>query len=220
MKTALMADDLTSEDIAQQLKCPYGELGEALGAMMYDSNKQMINTSIDALELVSYQRVMEIGPAGGTHLNYIMSYGKAITYFGLETSKTMVSQAKKNNKKYIGARKALFMNYDGLKIPYVHSFFDRLITVNTIYFWENPIEFMNELFRVLKPQGVGVVTFVDANVMKKLNFVNPLFELYDAHRFKALVAQTGFILKLLKKHTERVKSKDGTMVNREYLVAV
>ena len=39
------------------------------------------------------------------------------------------------------------------KLPYKNDFFDRAITVESFYFWPNPVENLKEVLRVLKPNG-------------------------------------------------------------------
>jgi SAM-dependent methyltransferase len=58
--------------------------------------------------------------------------------------------------------------YEGKKLPFEDETFDKIFTVNTVYFWENPVEFLNEIYRVLKDDGTFVLTFGQRDFMEKL----------------------------------------------------
>lgn len=220
MAQAITIDTVEILNLANQLRCPEGKAGKDLGYLMSTTNKGMIKASINELKLKPQNRVLEIGHASCVHLKDILKQKKGLRYFGLEISQTMVNEANQNNRGYVNDRKALFQEYDGYKIPYVHNFFDRIMTVNTIYFWENPKEFLIELHRVLKPKGLCVITFANADFMKKLPFVNDVFQLYDVEKMKKLGMQTLFEPASFYKKREQVKSKSGEMVNRSFTVAV
>ena len=76
-------------------------------------------------------------------------------------------------------KKAVFEIYDGETIPYADSFFDRIFSVNTIYFWTNPIGLISEIRRSLRPNGLCVLTYVNKEFAEKLPFVGDRFTLYD-----------------------------------------
>src|SRR5690606_34045802 len=163
------------KNLSHQLRCPTGEEGRELAHTMFESNKGMIIDSIASLRIREKNRILELGPGNGAHLPLIFGQASGLKYFGLDISKDMAEEARMNNKSFIANNKVLFSHYDGENIPYVHNLFDRVLTVNTISFWEHPVTFLNELHRVLKPEGICVITFVDGNFMKKLPFVDGSF---------------------------------------------
>ncbi len=89
----------------------------------------------------------------------------------------MRQEAEQNNLDHVIQGYALFQHYNGNKIPYVFNFFDRVMTVNIIYFWEKPAGFIKDLYRVLRPGGICVIAFVNGNFMKNLPFINSGFSL-------------------------------------------
>lgn len=208
--------------IAKQLRCPEGENGILMGEMLSESNDGMIRKSITSLELSDRNRILELGHGSCSHLSFLMKEASDIKYFGMEISSTMVEEAERINSKYIKKDVALFQLYDGFKVPYVHNFFDKILTVNTIYFWEQPIAYLNEIYRLLKPNGIFVLAFAKGNFMENLPFVSgtDIFSLYENSQFKELLAKTNFELKDIKDQKERVKSKTGEWVDREYSIAV
>lgn len=96
---------------------------------------------------------------------------------------------------------------------------NRILTVNTIYFWEKPVEFLNEMYRVLKPKGVFILTFVKKDFMKTLSFVNDKeFNIFSKYDILELLNQTSFKISNIKDKKETAVSKINTLVNGDYLI--
>ena len=207
------------EEIEKQLSHPNGENGVKIAENMNKSNIQMTISSIDSLGLLEQDTLLEIGHGNCGHLDKIFGKAKGIQYFGLEISKTMKDEAERINHELILKNNVCFQTYDGTKIPFSNNSFDKIFTVNTIYFWENPMEFMNEIHRVLKVNGIFVLTFAQKDFMKNLPHVKEKFSLYDNEDLDQLIKQTDFQIAEIVNKTEIVKSKSGDLVERQYSVA-
>lgn len=210
---------LDIKGMTHQLKCPTGEEGKKIARYLYESNRGMILDSIASLRIKKRNRILELGPGNGAHLSLLLRLASGLKYFGLDISQAMIKEAREKNREYVTRKSALFSEYDGETIPYVPNLFDRILTVNTIYFWERPKEFLGELHRVLKPGGICVITFVEGHFMEKLPFVDTSFQLYDMSEFVRLVAESSFTTVDVQSRNERARSKNGETVDREYLVA-
>ncbi|WP_027382061.1 class I SAM-dependent methyltransferase [Epilithonimonas caeni] len=201
--------------LGQQLSNPEGETGKEVAKMMNETNISMTKESIKALHLTDNNSVLELGHGNAGHLSYLLDFADKIQYIGLEISETMKSEAESINSKYLS--QADFQLYDGNKIPFENESFDKIMTVNTIYFWENPVEFFNEIYRVLRKDGSFVLTFAKKEFMKNLPFTAD-FKLYNYEDVEELVAQTNFKRMIRSDKEEWITSKTGTFVKREYKV--
>jgi len=201
--------------LAQQLSNPEGETGREVAKMMNETNISMTKESIKALHLKDNERILELGHGNAGHLSYLLDFADNIKYTGLEISKTMKSEAENINSKYLS--QANFQLYDGNKILFENESFDKIMTVNTIYFWENPVEFFNEIYRVLTKDGSFVLTFAKKDFMKNLPFTAD-FKLYNYEDVEELVTQTNFKRMIRSDKEEWITSKTGTFVKREYKV--
>ncbi len=198
-------------ELEEQLTCPNGEMGIKIGHMMNKSNIGMTLNSIAFLDINDNDRVLELGHGNCGHLDKVLGAGHNVRYCGLEISETMFDEAKQQESDW-----AEFQLYDGEHIPYEDEYFDKVFTVNTIYFWKNPIEMLKEIQRILKFNGVCVLAYANKDFMKKLVFVGDKFELYDQERITNLIAQSSLKLVDTKELSEQVKSKTGELVNRTY----
>jgi len=201
--------------LAKNLANPEGEIGKDIAKMMNETNISMTKETIKALLLLDNETVLELGHGNAGHLSYLLDFAENINYTGLEISETMKTEAGTINQKYLS--QAQFQLYDGKNIPFGNESFDKIMTVNTIYFWENPVDFLNEIYRVLKEHGSFVLTFADKDFMKTLPFTSD-FKLYNYEDIELLISQTNF-KRMIKSHKEEfITSKSGESVKREYKV--
>ena len=201
--------------LAKQLSNPEGEVGKDVAKMMNETNNSMTKETIKSLLLTDNESVLELGHANAGHLSYLLDFAENINFTGLEISETMKSEAESINQKYLSQAK--FQLYDGKKIPFEDESFDKIMTVNTIYFWESPVDFLNEIYRVLKEHGSFVLTFAKKDFMKTLPFTAD-FKLYNYEDIELLISQTNFKRMIKSEKVELITSKSGEQVKREYNV--
>ena len=128
-------------DIENQLSCPSGEKGVEMGEMMNETNIEMTRSSIRFLDIKDQHTILELGHGNCGHLDNILSCAEGIRYSGLEISETMQREAKEKNKYLLTNEHIEFRLYKGQQMPFPDHSFDRVMTVNTVYFWPKPAEF-------------------------------------------------------------------------------
>lgn len=209
-------DDEKLKELASQLRLPNGVKGVEIGDMMNEANINMTRHSIDQLDILDNETILELGHGNCKHLPYVLQQKSKLTYHGLETSELMNKEAKRINHQFTDRRQAFFHLYDGLKVPFADNYFDKIFTVNTIYFWADPKCLMSELYRVIKPNGILNITYAQQDFMKQLPFTQFGFTLYDNEKIKQLIDITPFKMLGSNTQTEAVKSKTGDLVKREF----
>jgi SAM-dependent methyltransferase len=206
---------LTKQEIGElenQLSCPKGENGILIGEKMHKSNIEMTRKSIEALRLSSSDSILELGHGNCGHLEEIVCLSDDIRYVGLEVSETMWQEAQTINS----SGQAEFILYNGREIPFPDNTFERILTVNTIYFWTNPVETIKEIERTLKPGGICILTYAEKSFMEKLPFVGERFSLFDRQAIRDLVGKSSLDILSFKEEKDQVLSKSGEQVLREY----
>lgn len=208
------------KSIASQLRCPQGEAGITMGERMNSSNGNMIQSAIDALQWNTNDVVVEIGPGNGFHIPHVLQQAKKIQYIGIDISETMIQEATQRNKTFIEEGKVSFKLVSSETIPLQNNFADNVFTVNTIYFWPHPKEYLNEIHRVLKPGGQLAISFATETFMKNLPFTQYGFELYDEPKVLSLLKQSGYIVQTSTRLTEQVQMDKDLFVEREFYIVV
>jgi ubiquinone/menaquinone biosynthesis C-methylase UbiE len=206
--------------IAAQLKHPTGEKGIEMANMMHETNINMTRHSIQNLHIESGNTILELGHGNAGHVEFIFEQAENLKYYGLEMSELMYQEARRINRNYVSQKQAFFSLYDGNVIPFQDNFFDKIFTVNTIYFWQDPEKLLSEIYRILQPKGVFCLTFAEESFMKQLPFTQFEFELYSTEKAEKLIEKTAF--KIINKETltEKVKSKMGDLVDRVFTTLV
>lgn len=204
------------KELAKQLSCPSGEAGSSVGDQMEEGNLNMIKAAFQATGFNSSDYLLELGHGNASHVQHLLP--KDVYYHGLEVSSLMMDEARKNNTGRINSEKATFGLFDGKNISLDNNTCTKIITVNTIYFWKEPLSLLRETYRVLAPLGKVILVFCDKNFMEKLPFCQYGFNLYEESKVKDLLNAAGFREISSSKFSDLVKSKMGEEVQREYLV--
>lgn len=208
------------QSIASQLKKPEGQKGIEMANMMHETNINMTLSSIQNLHISHGDIILELGHGNAAHLEYLMEQSSNLKYYGLEMSELMYQEARQINRNYVSQKQAFFLLYDGNQIPFPDAHFNKIFTVNTLYFWQEPVKFLSEIYRVLDNKGIFSLTFAQESFMKKLPFTAFEFELYNTEKVKKLISQTPFKVIKTENQTEKVKSKTGELVDREFTTIV
>ncbi|UUW10607.1 class I SAM-dependent methyltransferase [Flavobacterium plurextorum] len=206
--------------IASQLKLPTGEKGIEMGNMMNETNINMTRHSIQNLNISNENKILELGHGNAGHVEFLFEQAENLKYYGLEMSELMFQEARQINRNFVSQKQAFFSLYDGNKIPFENDFFDKIFTVNTIYFWQKPEELLVEIYRVLKPNGNFCLTFAEEDFMRKLPFTQFEFELYSTEKAQELIKKSPFKIVYSETQTEKVKSKTGELVDRAFTTIV
>ena len=202
--------------IAAQLKHPTGEKGIEMANMMHETNINMTRHSVHNLNIKDANSILELGHGNAGHVEFIFEQAENLKYYGLEMSELMFQEARQINRNFVSQKQAFFSLYDGNNIPFEDAFFDKIFTVNTLYFWQEPEKLLLEIHRVLKPDGNFCLTFAEEDFMKKLPFTQFEFELYSTEKAQELIKKTPFKMVYTESQTEKVKSKTGELVDRTF----
>lgn len=207
------------QELAQQLRCPEGKKGIYTAQNMELNNAGMIEETINKIPLKPGQKILEIGYANGKHINKIFKKQQEIIYHGIDISLTMFSEAKKHNQELIQSDKCcLHYTANGNLDFFNDSEFDHIFSVNTIYFWEQPLVYLQNLNRILKQDGYCIITFADKHFMQKLPFTAYNFRLYEKNEVQSLCRQSGFEITDIICIRETVNSNAEFEVERDYYI--
>lgn len=202
------------QELAKQLRCPDGENGIKVGEMMNFTNSNIITKSIESLDLQNNDKVLEIGPGNGSHVKHILA-STTIEYHGIDISETMVTEAQKLNS---DLKNTFFHLSDGNHIAFGNNTFDKIFTTNTIYFWQHPQAYSDEIARVLKSGGIVSIGFIPKSTMEKIPFAKFGFVLYDIETVTRLLETSGFYVLVINTEKEFVTSNSGEQIEREFVI--
>lgn len=206
------------KEVARQLGNPDGANGVKTAERMNLSNANMINRGIESLHITTGETVLEIGPGNGSHVGSVVSVADDVAYHGIDISETMVLEASKLNADLVARGRVTFALSDGNGLDFRDDFFDKIFTVNTVYFWQDPVGYAKAIFRVLKPGGVFSLVFSDKSFMEQLPFTRFGFQLYDKDLAETLLKQAGFSLNETIEEVETTQGNLGEFVERPIVI--
>lgn len=183
------------EFLALQARKPTGLFGQYIMTGIFNSINSDLNSFVkELLTPRTNDRILEIGFGPGKLIHEIAEIvaGTGGIIEGVDFSDAMLDQASKVNKQYISAGTVRLQKGECADLPYDNESFDKLCSVNTLYFLSEPDKCFLETFRVLKHGGMIVVGFRDDKQMKHLNFNRDIFNTYSLDKVIVLLTNSGF----------------------------
>ncbi len=210
--------ELELNKVAQQLRCPQGEAGKAMGDKMYITNTDMLKSTLPLLDITDENMVLEIGHGNCKHLDLVISKARNVKYFGLEISDLMRQEAENFNYDFVKNKQATFILYDGKTLPFDANIFDRIVTVNTMYFFDNPSDMLGQIYKILKPKGIFTLTFQKKEFIENLSFTKYDFNIFSMEQVREMLVKVGFSISEEKHKEDEAISKIGEKVVRKYVI--
>lgn len=205
--------------LAAQLRKPKGKDGIDVGNFMNKGNAFINQLVFDLAEPMSREKVLEIGPGNGKLIETYLKGKKSVQYFGIDYSEDMVKEAIKANKRLIARgnvtiREGLFES-----IPYDDNTFDKVFSINTVYFLRDPLQGLMEVFRVVKKGGQVIMGMRPKGLPDLENFSKYGFIFYSEEEIYSLFKKAGFKnIVTLTRNDPPVTMKGKTMLIKSLVV--
>ncbi len=179
--------------IARQSSHPRGLLGRLIAAIMVRETASINRTAIAALEIKPTDQVLDIGCGSGLSIELLvkgLAKGRAV---GVDPSAVMVARAQARNRRAIAEGRADIIKAPVDDLPFASCSFDAVMSVHTIYFWQDLAQCLHEIDRVLRPGGRLLLAFrTPANVVAASNFPDEIYRLRNLAEVEGEVVAAGF----------------------------
>lgn len=174
--------------VLRQLSHPRGAGGRVIAAAMNRGNRDLNARAVDLLDVRPSSRVLDLGFGGGLTLSPLLNRAASVT--GVDRAPDMVTAAASRHADEVAAGRLDLHVAEVLELPLRDGSVDRIVTVNTVYFWRDLPAAFAEVRRVLEPGGRLVVGIRDGSVMKQ---VTPdLFTLRSPAVLAQALSDAGF----------------------------
>jgi ubiquinone/menaquinone biosynthesis C-methylase UbiE len=204
--------------IAAQLRQPHGEYALQVGEMMNEGNLHINLNTIEALHPEPNDTILEIGMGNGFFVKAILAAADSVKYTGCDFSEAMVEEARKRNAQFVQSGQATFHTASADKLPFADETFDKIFTINTIYFWDDQPAVFAELRRVLKPKGQLLIAVRPKSVMQHYSFVKYGFNMFTKEELAQLVSAHHFIVTETLEKEEPEQELNGEKLNVQTLL--
>jgi len=214
-----MNDDELRE-FASQLRKPKGQTGIDIGEKMNKGNVHMNRFTIKVLAVAPGDNILEIGMGNGFFVKEILDIHPSVTYVGCDYSELMVEQSIKLNHEFVREGRAKFLTATANALPFKNETFNKIFTVNTLYFWDDYDAVLTEIKRILKPGGELIISIRPKSLMQYYPFVQYGFTMFSADEAKDLLLKNGFVLSRIIERDEPEQTINGEKVKVATLIIV
>jgi len=177
---------------SKQARKPTGIFGRFFMSQVFEKGNAELNDLIyENLSIRENDHVLEIGFGTGTLVKKIAEQLDSGLVEGIDFSKSMVAIAQKKNRNHINKGKVRILLGDFDEVSFDDNCFDKIFSVNTIYFWKNPDITISKICRILKPEGKLFIGFHDKSEMEKMPLNRDVFQYYSTHDLTELLSIHG-----------------------------
>ena len=179
--------------IGRQLRDPSGFPGRLIGHAMAVANWQPNRIAIEALEVAPDDVVLELGFGPGRAVGELASSIVTGRILGIDQSATMLAQASRYNRRAIKSGRIELRRGHFDALPWPSASIDKILAVNTVYFFRRDAGEIREARRVLRPGGTMAIYATDKSVMARWRFFGPdTHQTFDRDDLVELLRTGGF----------------------------
>ncbi len=215
-----MTDEQKFKNMAAQLRKPEGEEGIKTADMMSKGNMHIIHDTFRTLNAEAGDNILEIGMGNGFYVKEILEKSENINYTGCDFSELMVQESERLNANWISKGKARFIHSDVASLPFANHEFNKVFTINTLYFWDNEIDVLNEIKRIMKPNGKLIIGFRPKHQTEKYPFTKYGFNQFSKTDVDQLLSDNGFSIVGIFENREPDFDLNGQIISMENVVVV
>lgn len=188
--------ELTVTELGNPRK-PHGSAGEEMLKGMNEHHHAVTGWALEFLDLNGSSRVLDIGCGGGETLRRMAELVTEGHLTGLDYSPLSVRLSSELNRESVESGKMDIISSSVSDMPFDDDSFDRIITVESFYFWPDPSNDLREVLRVLDRDGIFLITAdihgdaelsaEDKENVDKYRLFNP-----TVREFRELLENAGF----------------------------
>ena len=176
---------------------PHGEAGFEMLRGMNEHHSLVTEWALGLFNVRKGDTVLDIGCGGGAAIKRIADTTEAKMIYGIDHSDVSVELSTFNNERNVKCGKVKVSKASVEALPFENDSIDRIITVESFYFWPEPEKCLKEVYRVLRKGGKFLIAAdihgdakldeKDIEGIRKYSLYNP-----SLSEFKELLENAGF----------------------------
>lgn len=132
---------------------PQGVFGRLAGLVMSLENRERNRQALDWVAPEISDHVLEVGFGPGIAVAELAGRAKTGFVAGIDASAVMVEQGQRRNAPAISAGRVVLKQASVTRIPFAENSFDKVLSINSLPFWDDKQLGLSEICRVLKLGG-------------------------------------------------------------------
>ena len=179
--------------MAGQMRKPSGWFGSVIFRRLLNRmNIAIVESTLLRIRLEPNHQILEVGFGGGAAMALVLRRLTTGGVSGVDFSPETVREAERRFRREIANGRLRVQLGDIGALPFASATFDRVFTINTIYFWTDTMQGFGEMRRVLKPGGLAVIALRSRENMERVSFTQHGFRLFSPTEVPPLMQQAGF----------------------------
>lgn len=176
--------------IAKQFGKPSGFGGLISTFVMNRLNGKQYRAVLNNLNLQSTDTILDIGFGNGYLIGKLLKRNPTKIY-GIEISQDMQNKVGRKNKQAISTGRLDLRLADIKELPFENACFDKICTINTLYFWNDTESSFAEIKRTLKPNGIFLNTVYTKEWLDRLPYTQYGFSKYSVEQIVKMTEKSG-----------------------------
>lgn len=189
----MIAKRLIEEHISNNYRKPSGFFGRIAGNRMVQQHEPENNWTVTLLSVQPKDSILEIGFGAGATIQRIADLATEGYVAGVDFSRTMVHAARRRNASAVKAGRVELQYGDAAILPFADSMFDKVLSIHSLYFWPDPTIVFAEILRVLKPEGIVILTLLPKERWPGDGEGTEECRVYRGEDIKNMLTQVGFV---------------------------
>ncbi len=179
--------------LAQQLGHPSSIAGKWVLAPLWNRRNMALNdVALAKLNLRPDDRVLEVGFGGGYLLRRIAAVVTEGSIAGVDVSEAMVAYCRQQDRSTTLTGRLNLCCGTAEALPYPAGQFDKVCTVNSVFYWDDAPRAIAEIGRALKENGLLVLCFTCKESLQAKSFARNGLALYDPDDVELMIEAAGF----------------------------
>jgi ubiquinone/menaquinone biosynthesis C-methylase UbiE len=176
--------------VAKQFGNPAGFGGTIVHFIMNKQNTQQYNAVQGSINIQPTDIILDIGFGNGYLIKKLLEQNPKKVY-GIEISQDMLNKVRHKLKRVISEGNLDLCLANIKKLPYNDTFFDKICTVNTVYFWDDTESSFAEIERILKPNGIFINVFYSKELLDKMHHAQYGYSKYSIDQIIGMTEKSG-----------------------------
>jgi ubiquinone/menaquinone biosynthesis C-methylase UbiE len=136
---------------------PAGMFGRLLIRAMNISHSQMTHWGLSHLSIGKHDNILDVGCGGGGTIHYLAKKATKGKVYGVDFSNESVRVSSQKNKYFIQRGLAEVRQSSVSSLPFSSNMFDLVTAVNTHNYWPDFVNDIQEILRIVKPNGKFII---------------------------------------------------------------
>lgn len=177
---------------SSQFKKPGGLFGNYFSNLMEKGNRRNYDVLINEINIQPNDKLLEIGYGPGIGIKLILEKCNSCIVHGIDFSKLMYRKASDLNRNFILDKKVELIFGDFLTSSIESNYYDKVICLNVIYFWDQLHIPFQKIISVLNNNGIFCFYMAHKDYLIKKKFPDSVFNKYSIEEVVSALSKAGF----------------------------